>query len=89
MIFLWPNQYATGLARRISKVVWRARCAGAVDGTDVDDARGIFSGGGGLVCEREDTLEVEGEDAHLGGDGVGAVVVAPDAAGVVDEDVGF
>ena len=69
--------------------------AQAVNGADVDDARG---GEGGLrgfeqrgygLGELEDAFKVECEDAVPGGVRVGVVGLAPVGAGVVDEDVKF
>lgn len=83
-----------GLGGRVGEGFERGD-AQAVDGADVDDARGRERGLRGLeqrgygLGELEDAFEVEGQDAVPGGIRVSVVGFAPVGAGVVDEDVEF
>ena len=82
----------TGLARTVGEGLERGHSQ-AIDTANVDDARRIVRSrrllqeGSHQLCEIEDAVQVEGENAGKGLGGILVVGGAPVRAGVVDQDV--
>jgi hypothetical protein len=82
----------TGLAGTVGKGLERGHPQ-TIDTANVDNAcrvvrsRGFLQEGSNQLCEIEDTMQVEGEDASKGLAGILIVWGTPVRAGVVDKDV--